>query len=187
MDTLRSIWNDDSLHDPGDRRFVSQWFPRMKRFRQKIWLRDSIEIGAAVFTIIVFTVYLIAAHTITARIGCAIVILSLLFIIGTFIRNRVQQIDAGAPIKEACYGYKKEMERQISLLKNILFWYLLPLSLGLIVFVLGLALSPPSLAISISVILLVNGIIFWTNKRALKRELLPQYKALCNLLADLGE
>ncbi len=93
---------------------------------------------------------------------------------------------------------------QIDLLRSILWWYLLPLTPGPLVFMAGVYLevfaelpADPSLAViaflaalCVAPFLIVGGVfgfIYWLNQRAVRTDLLPLRNRFATLLHDLSD
>ena len=185
FDKYKSIWMDDSLQNDLEIGQVSEWKKKHNKLRRQITLRNIVEIAAAVLTIIIYIYFIIYVPSLISKVGSSIVILSLLFILITLLRNRVKGVDFSATVVEAGYAYKKEMEKQIILLKNLIFWYITPPAIGIIVFTVGLELPWYVNILSITVILIVNIAVYLINRRALKKKFLPQYYELCRMLKDM--
>lgn len=185
LDKYKSIWMDDSLQDDLKIGHVSEWNKKLNKLRWQIMLRNIVEISAAVVSIIIYGFFLIHVPSLTSKLGSVIVILSLLFIIITFIRNRVRVDDVSVTVVEAGGVYKIEMEKQILMLQSLIFWYITPLATGIIIFTLGLELPWYVNILSVTVILIVNVVVYLINRRALKKKLLPEYYEICSMLKSL--
>lgn len=88
-----------------------------------------------------------------------------------------------------------EVSHQIWLLKNVFWWYLLPIAVTVLfsVFWSECHSAKPGpeiitdLSVSLGVVVLVNWIIYWVNQLAVRKYLEPRRQELESLLASLGQ
>ncbi|TVR61019.1 MAG: hypothetical protein EA422_13030 [Gemmatimonadales bacterium] len=79
------------------------------------------------------------------------------------------------------------MAGQIRLLQSVLWWYVLPLLMGVIL-VFGGAMGPGLATALYSVGLAVFGAgVYWLNQQAVRLELLPRYRELDTLVRQFAE
>lgn len=122
------------------------------------------------------------------------------FIIGDRLRQKRKSKPEPISLRNTIEVSLQEVSHQVWLLKNVLWWYLLPPAVGMVVFysaVLRIAL--PAVDIPIvrhSLIWIIGGIlfailVFWgvykLNQAAVRQELLPRKRELEELLASLSE
>lgn len=164
-------------------------------FRRMIFWRDVREVGVAAVLVPVFiasglklswTLHLCAF-------GC--------FVVGAyFLVDRWQQRkktpDLHASLKDCTATALAEVGHQIWLLKNVLWWYLLPIYVPMLVFFgwLGWSIPGPTFAkiavllgmlCPMSIVTLLYAGIYWLNQRAVKQDLEPRRQELERLLAGL--
>jgi hypothetical protein len=100
----------------------------------------------------------------------------------------------GEPLRECASRSLEQVEHQIWLLRNVLWWYLLPLMVPVFVFFCHLAwlgrdegwenvfdMAPP-----MAVVALVTVVIYWVNQLAVRKGLVPRRDELRALLASLN-
>jgi len=91
-----------------------------------------------------------------------------------------------------------QVNHQIWLLKNVLWWYLLPLGVGIVIFMGYIALAKVSrdgISESIGWLLFISGYlifcffffwgVYWLNQRAVRKELLPRKQELEQIFKSL--
>lgn len=164
-----------------------------QQFRATIFWRDAREVGAAILLIPVFiwmgwrlhdwTDYLIAA-------AC-------LFVSAFFVIDRWYQKKKLPALHDSLSGCIEsslaEVRHQIWLLKNVLWWYLLPIAATVLFStfwselrsVKTLAERAVDLSISTAVVLLINWGLYWLNQFAVRKSLEPRRRELESLRASL--
>src|SRR5262249_32114595 len=160
-----------------------------QQFRATIFFRDVREVGVAGLLIPVFifmgwwlhnwTNYLVAA-------ACLVV--------GGYIlldrwRRRKNSPELSGTLKKCVATSLAEVRHQIWLLKNILWWYLLPLFVPIVIsmawptlrsgqhFLVKLAQGVALLG-GVGFVVLVYGFIYWLNQYAVKKHLEPRQQEL---------
>ena len=179
---------------------IEQVRRRMRTFQRKIFWRDALETAAAILVAVVFGS---AARYggVLMQVGAAVVIAAaavIVIILHTVRRRGVPQVDAN--VKQRLQGELNAVERQIKLLRNVLYWYVGPLFVGGLMFGIGLTRSvqapagvDPALllalgAISQVVILVVVGAaICRLNRVAVRKQLEPLRRELVHSLESLSE
>jgi len=98
------------------------------------------------------------------------------------VRHRTPPAGPGATLVESLRAELRSVRAQSQLLGSILWWYLLPLAIGSVVFVWGL---PSTLGFQIAftaVTAALDGFIYWLNQRARSVQLHPVEAQLASLL-----
>lgn len=161
-------------------------------FRQTIFWRDVREVGVAILLVPVFlysgwkthwTLYLSAF-------SC--------FVVGAFMlldrrRQRKETPDSRRSLKDCAVTSLAEVSHQIWLLKNILWWYLLPLGAPFALFFIWIAWSGPGPVLAgilaslfpVGFLVLLYAWIYRLNQSAVKKCLEPRRQELEKLLAEL--
>lgn len=164
-----------------------------KQFRWIILTRDMIEVAVAA---VLVPYFIIAGLRISwtlhlCAVGC--------FVVGAYFlidrrRQRRKTPDLHDSLKDCAATSLAEVCHQIWLLKNILWWYLLPIFVPIMVFFGWIAWRGPApigvkilhlLPATISVVLVYAGI-YWLNQHAVKKQLNPRKQELEKLLNELG-
>ena len=109
-------------------------------------------------------------------------------------RQRGQRPVANDPLKASAIHSLHQVTHQIWLLKNVLWWYLLPLGVALVIDIL-LPLAPTwrtknaalqDIGFVVIFISLVFGFVYWINQYAVRKQLEPRRQELAELLASLA-
>jgi CubicO group peptidase (beta-lactamase class C family) len=177
-EALKQLWQQQRFDAPprfsGEEQ-IAAMKRKMKKFDRTIFWRDSRESLAAIFVIAWFGVMFFKVPALMPRIGCAIIVLAGAFVCWYPIsrKRRVAKTAPDAPVAETLRCELQKVEVQIRLLRSVLWWYLLPLGVGVLVFYFGLQPSRSSkLGFSVFVAALY-GFIYWLNQHAVKKQLLP--------------
>lgn len=154
---------------------------------QQIWWRDFLESGAALAVILFFGWILLQATSWAIRSGALIVITSSLYIYWRLYRARTRYDDPSPdrPVAEVIRTERAKVEEQIQLLDNILWWYLAPLTVGVLLFIFGNdGWSWATLGESV-VVLLISAGIYVLNQRARRDTFEPRREELTRLLEQV--
>lgn len=147
---------------------------KMISFDKEIRSRDRIELIVGLIVAVVFTFYFFMSPSIWIKTGSAVIVLSSFFII--------YWLKTGQPkrIKEPSYNHSinqhlklefYNVQTQKKMLENIIWWYIGPLSIGLILVSFGFPLTHQ--LISITVIITVDIGIWYLNQKTVARRLDP--------------
>lgn len=192
LDDYRDAWKEEAAparRDPDEEELLASVRERSDAFERKIRRRDLLETLAAVLVAAVFGYEAATAATWLARIGAAVVVASAGFVVWWLRRARTAgpSRDVDRPVADRLRAERERVDVQIRLLESVLWWYLAPLALGMVLFVLGLASGPAATAVTLGVIVAGCGVVWWVNRRALRREFRPRRRELTRLLAQLEE
>lgn len=169
---------------------------RQHSFRRTIFWRDVREIGVAALQVPMFIFGGLHVHWTLhlGAFGC--------FVVAAFMlldrrrqkkKKRNTRTDLHGSLKACALTSLEEVSHQIWLLKNVHWWYLLPLGLPMLIFFGWSTLNPPGhlLFKVFSLVLLVGFVgllylgIYWLNQSAVKKSLEPRRLELENLLNEL--
>jgi hypothetical protein len=124
---------------------------------------------------------------------------ALLWIAGFMLAGRIRQKrarrESGASLRRHVESSLAQVEHQIWLLRNVFWWYLLPLALAMLAFFGHAAWRERAggwwtlLAVSMVVAIgaIIFGGIYWLNQRVVRSELEPRRQELESLLVSLSE
>ena len=165
---------------------------KQQQFRRTIFWRDVREVGVAALLVpsfiasglkISWTLHLCA-------LGC--------FVVGAFmLLDRWQQKkktpDLNGSLKDCAATALAEVSHQIWLLKNILWWYLLPIFVPIMIFFGWVAWRVPAsitekishLLPQVSFVVLLYAGIYWLNQSCVKKNLEPRRQELEKLLNEI--
>jgi hypothetical protein len=116
------------------------------------------------------------------------------FILVDRVRQRRRAPAPADPLRTCIRESLAQVDHQIWLLKNVFWWYLLPISIALLVSVLyrawregrGPEAAITGLVSEIVFIALLYWGIYWLNQKAVRSSLEPRRRELADLLASLG-
>ena len=167
-----------------------------RQFTAAIFWRDVREVGVAVLMVpawIFMGVRLSLPWTWYLMVPGLVWIAA--FMLADRLRHRLQPPAFGQPLRERVQNSLAQVEHQIWLLRNVFWWYLLPIGLAMLAlfvqitwevrsagwlaaFVLGGAVLVAGIAL---------GFVYRLNQHAIRTELEPRRQELDALLRELGE
>jgi hypothetical protein len=173
LDDLKGAWTDAGLTAGGAS--LDELIPRLQRLRRRIFWRDAREIAAAavVFAFFAWSWRLwsgrlqVPGDLLVARIGAGVILASLLLIVAVLLWARRPRASPGASMGEHLRVEVTHIERQVSILQHVAWWYVGPCTIGVNLVVAGLTSAHSAFAIRYAVITLVIGVfLVWLNRRA---------------------
>lgn len=161
---------------------------RIRRGWKYMLIRETL---ASAITIPVFT-YIAYTHPFTVtRIGSVWIVLSVIYIIFRLLRtDRQKPNNYSETYLDYLYKAREVLGIQKKSLDNVLYWYLLPLYPGLILFLLGFIHIPEKINIillTFSTAIVVAIALHLLNKRAAKKKFVPRLKKIDELIKTLEE
>jgi CubicO group peptidase (beta-lactamase class C family) len=191
LDELDTEWraaNEAAATTEQREQLIAATRRRVNRLWGQIFRRDVIETIAAAFVIIFFGRYLLVAnHVVRASAWC--LVLWALAVVYKMHRTRTVRKPASpdAPVREFCRIELDRLERQIQLLRGVLWWYIAPCVVGVNAFFIGQAgFGIASVVYGIVTLLLAWGI-FRANMKSVATELAPRRNELASLLSQLDD
>lgn len=190
LDEYRKAWQEQEVPDRGapDEEELLAWVQeKSEAFERKIRRRDLLETLAAVVVAGCFAYEAATSATWMARVGAAIVVLSSGFIAWWLRRARKAGPTRAADrsVADRLRAERERVEIQIRLLRSVLWWYLGPLAVGVVLFVLGLPSGPVATVVTLTIVASLCGVIWWLNRREVRRYLRPRRDELTRLLDEL--
>ena len=154
--------------------------------------RDLRELLACAFVIIVFGYFSFTVYRgPISRVGVVVIIGSTIFIACKIVHIRRTNPPAppGATIVESLRAELNSVRAQSRALGSVLWWYLLPLTIGLLIATWGLPIHFLAKVPATLVFFAVDAFVYWLNQRARSKQLLPLETQLESLLrsAETGE
>lgn len=201
---LKKLWQQQPLREPAPSaaQLISAMHNKTTLFRRCLDARDLRELVACVIVIIVFGcfAYFLHANQQISRLGDWIVIGSTIFIAWKLVHTRriTPAAPPGATIVESLRAELNSVRAQSQLLGSVLWWYLLPGFIGLLVMTWGglpindpvnLWVMIPANIIVTLFFIAVDVFIYRLNQQARDKQLLPLEAQLESLLrsAETGE
>jgi hypothetical protein len=196
-DELKKLWQQQPLREPAPSasQLISAIQKQTSQLRRILGARDIGELVACAFVMIVFGcfAFFLHAHQPISRLGDWIIIASTIFIAWKLIHTRrtTPSAPAGATIVESLRAELNSVRAQSRLLGSVLWWYLLPSFVGLLVMTWGglpindpvtlLVMIPANIIVTLFFIA-VDVFIYRLNQRARAKQLLPLEAQLESLL-----
>ncbi|MEM1115095.1 MAG: hypothetical protein AAF845_00405 [Bacteroidota bacterium] len=199
---IQAVWQaapDAPPPVPPDR--LADLRTRAALFDRRILWRDLTEAAAAGVIMLVFGPTLLDGDAPSvARLGAAFAVGGAMFAIAWMWRARLRapRPSPALPPAEAVRVALARVEVQVRLVRTVAWWYLLPLSVGPFIEILGSALPatrwteapamPFEADVVVAAVILMGGLLVWVyrlNQRAVRDELIPLRDRLAALLTDL--
>lgn len=148
---------------------------RANRLGRQLFFRDLREIVAAGLVVIAFTYVATTTDSILAMTGSVLivihaVIISIILLAGRRVGGKPHPGDP--PIAEF-RRQVRSVEVQITLLHRVLWWYILPADVGILLIFIGLVEELWVLLLMSLAMVLFSVWVWWINRRAVDRDLIP--------------
>jgi hypothetical protein len=155
---------------------------------RKIYWRDIREILAGVFVAGGFAAgWPIYRSSFVACLGVAIILLSVPIVVYLLISaNRPTSTSVTTSVLEFSRQRLAWIDRQIHLLRTVVWWYVAPLFLGCTLVAWGLT---PGRRIQFGILMVLNVfvaiVVIWLNRRAVRKDLMPVRQEMGDLIESL--
>lgn len=193
-DELKKLWRQQPLRKPdmSPEQLISAVHKQTSQLRRTLDARDLRELIACAVVAIIFGIFYFTVYrTPISRLGDLIVIGSSIFIAWKLVHTRRMTPPAppGSTVVESLQAELKAVRAQSRLLGSVLWWYLLPLGIGVLLCSWG---SGGGLVGNIGYTIFVialNAFIYWLNRWSRAKQLLPVEAQLESLIrsAETGE
>ncbi|MDZ7716362.1 MAG: hypothetical protein U5J95_09145 [Balneolaceae bacterium] len=180
LDDLKNIWKqqDDVAEETySSSKLVNSVDNKMSSLEKKIKKRDRLEFLVSVFLIVIFSIVFFMSTSIFTQIGCGIVVLSCIYISYRLKTAQIKKSDWQESFNHSLHEHiqheLKQIRRQKRLLENIVWWYIAPITIGLIFITIG---GDSSFQFKVIYLLIVGGIgiIVWKyNQRSVRKKFNP--------------
>lgn len=193
-DELKNLWRQQSLRMPdiSEAQVISAMQKQASQLRRRLDARDVRELVACGVVIIIFGIFYFTVYREPIpRVGDLIIIGSTIFIGWKLVHTRRSTPPAppGSATVESLRAELLSVRTQSRLLGSVLWWYLLPIFIGLMVSTWGLPINLHAKIVSTLVFVAVDAFVYWLNQWARSKQLLPVEAQLESLLrsAETGE
>ena len=189
---LKQLWRQQELAPPiqvSDTELINRMKTKMKKFDRDISQRDWRELIACVIVFAAFLCFSLRVRSPLSLAGCVVIMMSGVFIGWRLVATR----RAHPPVSEAASTSDflraeiAKVDRQMRLLQSVLWWYLLPLFIGLELFELGFNTRPGEQLLMLVFNLSIFGFIYWANRRGVRKYFHPLKQELENMLNSAAE
>ncbi len=195
---LKKLWQQQPLRDPvpSPAQLISAMQSKTTQLRRTLLARDVRELVACVIVGVVFGIYFFINRAPIARLGALITVAGSIFIAWKILhaRRTTPPAKPDATVVESLRAELHSVRTQSQLLRSVLWWYLLPLAVGTLVFVWGTPFNNLVFSLVFGVVftlftLALDVFIYRLNQRAVSKQLLPVEAQLQSLLhsAETGE
>lgn len=191
-DELRELWQSDSGNGgAGQKTLLLQLEQRARRFHRTIWLRDLREIVAGAVVAVIYLWFAIRAGSILERVSdwwlaaCGLWIILYLRLYSKASRNPEPEQSLSGYRRSLCERY----DRQIGLLKNAGYWYVLPFWAGLMMNACAYLAAGEWIPFGViaGIATAMAAGVWWLNRVAGVRHLERQRQELAALIRQEGE
>src|SRR4051812_44129381 len=167
------------------------------QFRAMIFWRDFREVGVAVVMVPVWIAMGIVLSLSWAwYLGVPAFIWVAAYLVVDRIRHKQKPIEPGEPLVKSATESLKQVEHQIWLLRNVFWWYILPLFIAELAFFADVAWSfgnegwlPALIFFVVQVVFVsaINYFVYRVNQNAVRKSLEPRRQELLKLIASLTD
>lgn len=190
----QKVWQQQSLRtlDVSPEQLAAAMQNKTMQLRRTLDARDLRELAACAIVIITFGIFYFTVYrSPVSRGGTLIVIGSSIFIAWKLIHTRRMTPPArpGATVVQALQAELNAVRAQLRLLGSVLWWYLMPLTIGALIATWGLGIGLLPKIIVALVFVVMDVFIYRLNQWARAKELLPVEAQLESLIrsAQTGE
>jgi hypothetical protein len=173
-DELRSLWTEQRVKEVEDMtRLIRVFEKRLKHFDSKVKRRNMIEIAAGLLVLVGFGAGAVIAPDWRMRTACLINCAAIIWVMGFILWKGTgpQELAPDATLESYRESLRRRYDYQIQLLRNVKFWYLLPLYIGIVSVN---VVSNPGKYGFLAVATALFAVIWWLNEgygvRKLKKE-----------------
>lgn len=172
-----------------DSKLITELDSELKRLHRGILRRDLLESVAAVLVILLFSATLVFTPSLLTKIGCGIFIgYGLLVIVMLqYVKKNRKPASLTATLKDYLTDTRRYFKAERQLLKNVLWWYLLPPAAGIGFFFAGLNGNPGT---NIALMLVTGGVlvgVYFLNQHGVKKQFDPLLANIDDALHSLEE
>jgi hypothetical protein len=198
-DNFKQAWQTQSsqAHLAIDAELLLEQVQRNQRhFIATIFWRDVREIGTSLLMV---PLWFYLGSKFSLPWSWYLSVLALMWIAGFMlvdrIRHRQRPLEQGQPLRQRLESSLAQVDHQIWLLRNVYWWYLLPIAVSILAFFVHVSWHQWSVgwwtALSITVPVLVVAVVFagiyWLNQYAVRCYLAPRRQELETLLISLED
>ncbi|MFB6099413.1 MAG: hypothetical protein ABEK84_09945 [Salinibacter sp.] len=155
---------------------------------RRIWWRDLLE-SIAALAVFLFFGWLLQEPSWWTRAGALLVMSGSVYVFWRLRRARTRYDDPSPnrPVVEVIRTQRAKVEEQIQLLDNILWWYLAPIVLGVLLIIIGDNGWSWATLLQTGVVLAVAALIYALNQRGRRCTFEPRREELTRLLEQVEE
>lgn len=141
---------------------------QMSAFDSKIQSRDHLEIAAVALIVIIFGILFFTVQSWWMKLGCWTLVFSGICIAFKLYTTQKQengnQLSFNKSLRKQLHDELDKVQRQKKLLKNVFWWYLLPIFTGLVFFTIGLNVAVTLKIVYLAIMTVVYAWIWKMNQ-----------------------
>lgn len=188
---LKNLWKDapeKGVVQFDHQQILTDMNVQIEKIEKSIKRRNVVEIIAAVLIIILFGRTYFQSDFGLQQIGAGLAVLAAIFIIYKLLKVQLSRksTDVSVSIKEQLLASKTYLKREQNLLENVVYWYILPLTIAILLMALGGGGSYLFKMIYIPLVLGFAFFLYWLNQKA-ARKFDPYLTQLDEAIAGMEE
>jgi len=164
---------------------LSTTISEIDALKKTVRRRNRREIAAAIFLVLFFLPIGFLASNMYSKIGAFINVLAAIIII-VLLRNKKDKTVADITLPPVPYLYQhlSYLKKEVKLLSTVIYWYILPLAIGMALFFFGLDHTTGKLLLHYGMLLFISVVVYIINKMAVDSILRPLVAKLETLLKE---
>ncbi len=186
LDEMSQAWRDDPATAPPSPEVVAGVRARAEELDRTLRRRDRRETVVAVAVSLLFLAAFPVSGLVT-RVGILVTVAAAIFIVFVLRRARRGEgtPDPDAPLLVVLHRERERVGAQIRLLRSVVWWYILPIGVGvMLIFGGGVGWGPLTMGYGAAVVVL-GWVVHALNQKAVRTELVPRHEELDSLLREL--
>ncbi len=188
---LKNLWKDapeKGVVEFNHQQILKDMNVQIEKIEKSIKQRNVLEIIAALFIIVFFGRSCLQSDFGLQQVGAGLAVIAAVFIIYKLLQVQLSKksADVSMSIKEQLLASKAYVKQEQDLLKNILYWYILPLTTAILLMALGGGGSFLFKMIYIPLVLGLALFVYWLNQKA-ARKFDPYLTQLDEAIAGMEE
>ena len=179
LDELKEVWEQqqsDKKSDFSSEDYLQNIDQKMSDFEQSIQSRDRFEIIACIVVIGIFGYVLLTSSALLRQVGAGIVIAGAAYVWYRLKRAQNNMLAAQTTdrsVKEHLKFELNKVQEQKKMLKNIAWWYIAPIYIGLVVLTIGSSPNIQFQIIYLAVVTIVGIAVWYYNQHKIKKRFNP--------------
>ncbi len=189
-DELKQLWQGQPLRNPNisPAQLIAAMQNKTSQLRRTLDARDLRELCACAVVILIFGFFYFTVYrTPMSRLGDLIVIGGAIFIACKIVltRKATPLAPVDATVADSLRAELDSVRAQSRLLGSVLWWYILPLTVGELIATWGLPISLAATVPVSLIIIAINAFVYWLNRWARAKEFVPLEEQLQSLLRSV--
>ncbi len=194
LDELKHIWKQQEIEDEmeySQSELMVLINNKMLSLEKEIKSRDRLEIIACAMIVLFFGYILFTSSSMWTQIGSATLVLAGIFIAYKLKSAQIKRKDESAQydhsMQEHLSWELQQLRRQKKLLKNVAWWYIAPIVVGLLFFTMGSEMGLVIQVVYMGGVLAFSGFVWYLNQRTVKKKFEPLIKEIREAIKSLKE